>query len=608
MAVRTGPAWRRAVPYVVVGVFAVVVIAAVRWVFVGAPLPSFGGGCGGDAITLTVASSPEKAGLMRGFAEDYSGTDIDEGCVEVEIVEQASGATMEALGAGTWDAEELGPEPDVWTPASSSWLQLARDRRAAEDLPALLPDAAPSIANSPLVIAMPRPMAEALGWPDASLGWHDVLDLAEDEEGWASHGHAEWGAFRLGKTNPNYSTAGLNATIGTYFAATGLTSDLTDDRIDAAETRGFVAAVERSIVHYGDTTLTFLSNLRRADAEGHGLSYISAVAVEEVSVLHYNEGNPTGDPATAGDHPAPDVPLVAVYPDEGTLMSDHPYAVLSSAEGPVAAAAEGFREHLLSADVQAAFQDAGFRDHEGTPGADVTPENGMLPDQPAQLLNPPSSGALDGMLANWAELRKPANVLLVMDTSGSMQEAVAGTGQNKLGLAKEAALASLEQFGDSDHLGLWMFSTELDGDRDHRELVPLGPMDGDVGGTPRPDALAEEIEALPPGGGTGLYDTALAAHGLVDGERRDDAINAVVFLTDGRNEDLSGIGLDTLLAGIEGSSETGEAPVRVFTIGYGDDSDMETLTRIAEATDAAAYDATDPASIDEIFEAVVSNF
>ena len=29
-----------------------------------------------------------------------------------------------------------------------------------------------------------------------------------------------------------------------------------------------------SIVHYGDTTLTFLSNLQRADDAGAGLSYI----------------------------------------------------------------------------------------------------------------------------------------------------------------------------------------------------------------------------------------------------------------------------------------------------------------------------------------------
>ena len=58
----------------------------------------------------------------------------------------------------------------------------------------------------------------------------------------------------------------------------------------------YVRAVESSVVHYGDTTLTFLSNLQAADDSGQGLTYISAVAVEEKSVWDYNQGNPDGTP------------------------------------------------------------------------------------------------------------------------------------------------------------------------------------------------------------------------------------------------------------------------------------------------------------------------
>ena len=63
--------------------------------------------------------------------------------------------------------------------------------------------------------------------------------------------------------------------------------------------RDFVRDVESSVVHYGDTTLTFLTNMQQADDRGEGLTYISAVTVEEKSVWDYNLGNPTGDP----DHP-----------------------------------------------------------------------------------------------------------------------------------------------------------------------------------------------------------------------------------------------------------------------------------------------------------------
>ena len=69
----------------------------------------------------------------------------------------------------------------------------------------------------------------------------------------------------------------------------------------------------------------------------------------------------------------------------------------------------------------------------------------------------------------------------------------------------------------------------------------------------------------------------------------------MLLLTDGRNEDDRNNDLDGLLRtcgrGNEGQSSR---PVRVFPIAYGQDADLATLKRIAEATNAAAYDAVDP--------------
>jgi Ca-activated chloride channel homolog len=188
----------------------------------------------------------------------------------------------------------------------------------------------------------------------------------------------------------------------------------------------------------------------------------------------------------------------------------------------------------------------------------------------------------------------------VMDTSGSMGEQVAGTGKSKLELAKQAAHNSLSQFANGDQVGLWMFSTRLNGATDYRELVPVGPMD-----TQRRAQLGERIDGLQPGGGTGLYDTSLAAYQFVKGRASADNINAVVLLTDGRNED-NGISLDNLLGQVR--TEEGAQSVRLFTIGYGGDADVDTLRRISQTTNAAAYDSSDPASIDQVFTAVISNF
>ncbi|WP_440084038.1 extracellular solute-binding protein [Streptosporangium sp. LJ11] len=551
-------------------------------------------------VTLTVAASSEKAELLRTIASGYNGRRVGGRCADVVVETKASGDAMQALARG-WDERRDGPRPDVWSPAGSGWITLLQQRASANDSASLVAADNPSIATTPLVVAMPLPMAEALGWPARKLGWSDLLAVSAGS--WAKYGHPEWGRFKLGKTNPNFSTSGLNATVGAYFAATGLSGDLTEKNVADAKVRDFVRDVERSIVHYGDTTLTFLSNLQRADDAGAGLSYISAVAVEEKSVWDYNQGNPTGDPATLGRHAKPRVPLAAIYPKEGTLMSDNPYAVLTApwVDDAKRAVAADFLAHLRAPEQQARFAEFAFRSHDGKAGKLITQANGLLPAEPKTTLSPPAPNVLDKMLTGWADLRKPANVLLVLDVSGSMGAPVPGTGKSKLDLARQAAINALSRFGPHDRVGLWMFSTERDGAKDHLELAPLAAVDAAHRGR-----LRARLDGLTPDGGTGLYDTAFAAHEQVRELRNGDAINAVVFLTDGKNEDPDSLSLENLLPGLR--TEPGQETVRMFTIAYGQDADLGVLRQISEATAAAAYDSRESGSIDQVFTAVVSNF
>lgn len=143
-----------------------------------------------------------------------------------------------------------------------------------------------------------------------------------------------------------------------------------------------------------------------------------------------------------------------------------------------------------------------------------------------------------------------------------------------------------------------MFSLKQDGGKDYRELVPMGRDTG--------KQLKDRINGLIPSGGTGLYDTALASYKYVMDHQSGDAINAVVFLTDGKNEDNDSISLNNLLP--ELNKEAGEDTVRMFTIAYGSDADLSVLKKISQTTNAAAYDSRKAGSIDQVFTAVVSNF
>ena len=79
-----------------------------------------------------------------------------------------------------------------------------------------------------------------------------------------------------------------------------------------------------------------------------------------------------------------------------------------------------------------------------------------------------------------------------------------------------------------------------------------------------------------------------------------------MVLTDGQNEYPKDSDLGRLLTDLDASHR--ENPVRVFTIAYGDQADLDTLRKIASASRAAAYDARDPSTITNVLTNVISNF
>lgn len=565
----------------------------------------------GDCVVVDMAVSSEKIDLLSDLAAQFNDSDearVGDRCVFVRPRSVASGGATQRLAEG-WDPDVDGPRPVVWSPASSAWGAILNQRLAERGEPPMAPPSRPFMLT-PLVIAMPEPMARALGWPDAPIGWADILRLATDPEGWAAFGHPEWGPFRLGKTNPNFSTSGLSALIAQTYAAAGKTDGLTLEDLGRPEVDEFARGVESAVVHYGPTTLTFLNNWYRNDQRGTALTYASAVAVEEVSIIQYNQGNPDGVLQPGEDPRPPRIPLVAVYPAEGTLFSDNPYIILDApwVDDDQREAARRFEEFVLRPEHQQRVLEFGFRpgNPEVAVGPPLTPANGVDPSQPQTTLEVPEPEVLVALLDAWERQRKPARVLLLVDVSGSMGElGDPATGATKLDLARDAIIAALEEFAPQDSVGLRIFSTDLSATEptDYLDLVPIGPV-GEVS-----ERLRAALRRLVPTAGTPLYTAIGDSYAELAAGYDPASINALVVLTDGvnedpRNDDLDGL-LETLRSGSEGAASR---PVRVFPIAYGADADLATLRLIAEATDAVAYDAGDPATIREVFTAVISNF
>ena len=545
-----------------------------------------------STLKLAVTSSEEKSSLLAQLSDEFERGRpmVGSQCIDVTVTRKASGLAEQALAHG-WNEAIDGPPPDAWLPAANTWTLLLDHHR-----PNLVKTDSPSLFRSPLVIGMPREMAIKLGWPDADIGWSDLLKLASNQTGWSTYGRPDWGVFRLGKTNPNISTSGLHALIGTYFAASGKTRGLTSATLADPAVQAFVAGVEKPVVHYGDTVSNFLVNLQAADDEGHALSYVSAVAMEEKQIWDYNQGNPKGDPKTLGKHLKPTVPLVAIYPKEGTLAADHPYAVLNApwVTSAKRQAAEVFLRYLQTPKIQDKFQAAGFRNQRGMPGPVIKPANGMLPDRPGAYLELPTGQVISDIQTSWKGLRKRARVLIVIDRS-----ALSGDDDAKK-LAKSVG-DGLGQLADDDLIGAWEIPASAGSAQPFTELIALQSLG------PHRAELQSAIAGLRQSSDQpALYRAVALAVAQLKTGQDPSRINAVLVISTGRRSPTDANNFKTLA---ELSAAASEVPgIHVFTVVYGNNPDRDELQLMAKAGKGAYYDASDPSSVARALIAVISNF
>jgi Ca-activated chloride channel homolog len=521
-----------------------------------AAMPSAG------ALRLSFPYSPEKERLLAPLVERFNAEKHTSGgrpvFVEPSVV--ASGEVQTRIANGTL-------RPVMWSPASSFWGRLLNHEA---DRP-LVPDENPSIVRTPLVIAMWEQLADAYGYPKRKLGYEELGELATG--GWAAAGKPQFGPFKYVHTNPDFSTSGLSAVAASYYAAAGKKEGLTE--ADVAQARDRVRRLERSIVHYGDTTLFIADEMRK-----RGLGYASAVAMEEVTLLNYNR--------RAGDGER----LVAIYPEEGTFFSDNPLITLQGDWVTPAQkqAAKVFADFLAKAITPELAGREGFRPADETvaPAGLVSREHGADPEQPERVLSLPEPRVLAKIRSAWRADRKPANVMMVFDTSLSMGE------ENKIEQAKQGLQAFFRQAAPQDRIGLTRFSTDI------TRLVPIAPM------RKNRRKLAGAVKTLLPDGDTRVRDAAVEAVKAVEAKLDPDAINAVVLLTDGADT-VSTRSAEDVVRELEAQSRKESGQVRVFTIAYGREPNETELARYAAATGGKAYEGTKD-DVESIYLSISSFF
>jgi Ca-activated chloride channel family protein len=518
---------------------------------------------GPNSVRVSFYYSPEKHNLLAPLIERFNASGERSGGkrVFVDARNIASGEAEAGIAAGKL-------KPVLWTPASSLWGRLLNYEADAP----LVPDDNPSIVRTPLVIAMWEELADAYGYPRRPLGYEQLAELAVG--GWAVVGRPQFGPFKYVHTNPDFSTVGLSSVAASYYAAAGKLEGLTVRDIERS--REQVRRLERSIVHYGDTTLFIAEEMRR-----HGIGYASAAAMEEITLIEFNR--------EAGDGPR----LVAVYPEEGTFYSDNPLITLRGdwVTPEHERAARVFADYLRKTITPEVAGRYGFRpaDETAAPTGLVSPANGVDPAQPERVLRLPEPRVLARIKEAWREDRKPANVMVVLDNSGSMSE------ENKLAHAKEGLRAFLEAAAPHDRIGLIKFSNQV------HELVPIAPM------SKNRKPLLRALAGIFPEEDTRVRDAIVEGVHAVQRKLDKGAINAVVALTDG-SDTASDRSVEDVARELSKQTERTTGQIRVFTIAYGREPNDIELGRYAQASGGELFLAPETEDIENVYRRISSFF
>lgn len=486
----------------------------------------------GDSIVVTLAYSPEKEGWLteRFAAFNSQQIQVNGKTVVVEGKNVSSGQARTDIKTGAL-------KTTVWSPSASTWLEVLKRESGNQNIAEPNPEA---LVLTPVVISMWKPMAEALGWPDKPIGWRDLLALINDPEGWGKYGHPEWGRFSWGHTDPEISTSALSTVLAELYAATNKTSGLTVEDVRAEASQKFLRDLAQGIKHYGYNTLVFSENMQK-----YGLTYISAFPMEEITLIDFNKKGPQ-------------TPLVAIYPSEGTFTHDNPFIVMSSATTDEKAGAAKLYEFLQSEESQKLAMGFGFRpaNLNVAMGDPLTMQYGVDPRQPRQSLDLPSADVIVAAKDAWANNRKPANIMVVVDTSGSMRG-------DKMDQAKAGVDYFLSRLPAQDNVGLIGFANSA------QVLVPLDVRAENMSN------LQAQVQGMIPEGKTSLYDAIDLARAELDKLNQPDRINAIVVLSDGADT-ASLITIDQM------EENFGETSIPIFPIAYGEDAETVVLQRIAD--------------------------
>ncbi len=352
-------------------------------------------------------------------------------------------------------------------------------------------------------------------------------------------------------TAPTRSNSGLQTLVAQFASVAGKPpEELTV--ADVTKYQEQIKQIQSKITRYGKST----GSLAQSMVE-NGVFWASVGSVYESLVIAANSRSGSNQPV-----------YKAVYPQ--ATFSSNMRAILPDAPWVSAAekeAAEKTIEYICQPEIQQIAVNLGLRP--GVPGVPLgdkfSSQFGVVANPNYESYRPPQPEVVEAMLKSWQiYAKKPSQVAVVIDTSGSMQ----GT---KLAAVQNTLLNYIQNLGPKERIALISFNSEI---------APPVVIEGNEQGK---KIGIQFISSLRAGGGTKLYDSSLYARNWLSQNLRRDAINAVLILTDGEDSG-SQISLERLAQELQKSGFESTERIAFFTVGYGREGEFnpEVLQKIAQ--------------------------
>ncbi len=508
---------------------------------------------------VTVSISAADTDAMKALAAGYV-AHRGLSCDPLRLIVQTSSKALESAGAG-----------------SGAFIRITHS--AVEDT-ALMASQVTPFASTPVMLAMPTPLARALGWPDRQLDPVLWADLMAGRVSWSTLGHPDWGPFTIRSPDPRASAEGLigyAALIGTSNSAVvseppSFTHPTTTDRS--------IIAVGHHITSLGDDPVTALP---------HAATLAQATRVASAFVT-------TERDLQAYDAIRPAVPMSAFYLAAGAASIPINLATVGTATGGAYLTIQDLSCFLESVWGTSVVRSAGLRSTTGD--APTTSDVALHPDDALltpMLVTPEELAAAEQI---WTGTQ--VSTLALVDVSTAAGSRFGDATTTAIDAVRQASAAAYAVASPQACSGVWFFHTDGSGRPLVEQRVTLADNGSRSGRHTHAFAAVSATRTVGTGGGRPLSEAIESAYGYAAEHYQPGRANQLLVVTTGADEGTTSEVDQAEIDAYVRATFSATHPVAIVVVGLGD-VDLGPFQTITSLTGGRTVHATTPAQVRAAF-------